>query len=147
MRRFYTALLIFVLSAIINIVKAQRYTYYYVSNEFYDNNGVKHKQEHISYFTFYGSICYESDENGNAKNSTVWRFYSQQNGFKIYKVSPSENSDFAIALNNIYYGNWQLSVTNDLSVINEKIAGVVTNVYQRRSPPKMQSPQMIMPSK
>ncbi|MBR0049918.1 MAG: hypothetical protein IJP74_11500 [Prevotella sp.] len=147
MSKIYLVLLFLVASAIVNPVKAQRYTYYYVSNEFYDNNGVKHKQDRSSCYTFYGNICYESDANGNAKNSIVWRFHSQQNGFKIYKVRPSENSDFAIGLNNALYGNWQLSVTNDLSVINETIDGVNTNVYKRQAPQKKQSPQMIMPSK
>lgn len=146
MSKTYLALLFLVLSAIVTPVKAQRNTYYYVSTEWYDDNGVKHKQDLSRYFTFYGNICYESDANGNAKDGTVWRLHSQQNGFKIYKVSPSENSDFAIGLNNVLYGNWQLSVTNDLSVINENIAGI-TSVYQRQLAPKRQSPRMIMPSR
>ena len=147
MSKIYFAFLLLVATVIINPVKAQRYTYYYVSKEYYDNNGVKHKQERRSYYTFYGNICYESDANGNAKGQIVWRFNSQQNGFRIYKVNPQGNDDFTIGFSNVFYRDWLFSVTNDLSVINEKIGGIYTNVYRRQSPPKKQSPRMIMPSK
>lgn len=134
------------LFALLNQISAQRYTYYYVQTDWYDNNGVKYRGSGNTYFTFYGNICYESDANGNTKSQIVWKLNSQQNGYRVYKVNLDRTYDFAQGLHGVLYGNWHLAVTNDYSVINEKM-GDITYVYKRQAPSTQQGPKMYMPSK